>query len=282
MRRQVHTASATLGIGGFGAGGAKRNENTSGMSDAGGRAQIVDLIGRDIVGGAYPPESRLPDEAVMRHRYAVSRTALREAYSKLAAKGLIAARPKVGTSVRPQSVWNMLDPEVLTWHLQTMPVGAIANDLYILRRMVEPPASALAAEVHDAEALGRIEAAFRDMQACVGSEVELIDADLRFHIAILSATRNPFIGAFSALIHAAMVSTFSISWRGAGGIRAERLAQHGDVVDAIARRDPDLARARMERLLDDSLQDVREAIGDRYAVKPAGGAEPTAPTGAGE
>lgn len=206
----------------------------------------------------------------MRQRYAVSRTALREAYSKLTAKGLIVARPKVGTSIRPQSLWNMLDPEVLTWHLETLPPGAIANDLYILRRMVEPPASALAAEVHDAEAPGRIEAAFRDMQACAGSEVELIDADLRFHIAILSATRNPFIGAFSALIHAAMVSTFSISWRGAGGIREERLAQHGDVVDAIARRDPGLARARMERLLDDSLQDVREAIGDRYAVEPAG------------
>ena len=274
MRRQTLTASGTLGIGGFSAGGAMRNENTSGMSDSGGgRAQIVDLIGRDIVGGVYPPESRLPDEAAMRQRYAVSRTALREAYSKLTAKGLIVARPKVGTSIRPQAVWNMLDPEVLTWHLQTMPPGAIANDLHILRRMVEPPASALAAEVHDAEALGRIEAAFRDMQACAGSEVELIDADLRFHIAILSATRNPFIGAFSALIHAAMVSTFSISWRGAGGIRAERLAQHGDVVDAIARRDPGLARARMERLLDDSLQDVREAIGDRYALPPTGRAD---------
>ncbi len=270
MRRQSLTATGTLGIGGLSASGPKRTERGTGLSDGGGgRAQIVDLIGRDIVGGVYPPESRLPDETAMRQRYAVSRTALREAYSKLTAKGLIAARPKVGTSVRPQSVWNMLDPEVLTWHLQTLPAAAIANDLYVLRRMVEPPASALAAEMHDAEALGRIQAAFRDMQACVGSEVALIDADLRFHIAILSATRNPFIGAFSALIHAAMVSTFSISWRGAGGIREERLKQHGDVVEAIAWRDPYLARARMERLLDDSLQDVREAIGGLPAPDPA-------------
>ena len=224
-----------------------------------GKAQFVDLIGRDIIGGVFQPGTKLPDETFMRQRYAASRTALREAYSKLAAKGLIVARPKVGTSVRPQSAWNMLDPEVLGWHLQTRPAAAIATELYVLRRMVEPPASALAARMHDAESLARIEQAYEDMKAHSASEVELIEADLRFHIAILTATRNHFIGAFSALIHAAMVSTFSISWRGAVGIKAERLKQHGDVLAAIAMRDSDLAQARMETLLDDSLNDVRDA-----------------------
>jgi DNA-binding FadR family transcriptional regulator len=223
--------------------------------------QIVDLIGREIVTGAFAERSRLPDEEYMRRRYSVSRTALREAYSKLAAKGLISARPKVGTSVRPRSAWNMLDPEVLTWHLQTMPARDIATELYTLRRMVEPPAAALAAEIHDAEALKRIKAAFADMNACSGREVELIDADLRFHLSILTATRNHFIGAFSALIHAAMVSTFRVSWRGAEGIQEMRLRQHGQVAEAIAERNPALARARMEKLLDDSFQDVSEALG---------------------
>lgn len=228
----------------------------------GGRSQIVDRIGRDIVSGHFPSDSRLPDETAMRQRYAVSRTALREAYSKLTAKGLVAARPKVGTSVRPQSAWNMLDSDVLAWHLQTRPAGTIAHDLYVLRRMLEPPASALAASMRDDDALLEIENAYADMQARAGSEVDLIEADLRFHIAILAATKNHFIGAFSALIHAAMVSTFSISWRGAVGLQVKRLKQHGDVLDAIARRDPELARTHMERLLDDSIQDVREAIGE--------------------
>lgn len=236
-------------------GRTSRHPDINGM-----RAQVVDKIGREIVSGAYAAGSRLPDEGNMLQRYAISRTALREAYSKLAAKGLIAARPKVGTSVRPQSAWNMLDPEVLSWHLQTMPAGGMANDLYTLRRMLEPPAAALAATTHDAHALSAIKSAYADMRARSGSEVELIDADLRFHIAILSATRNHFIGAFSALIHAAMVSTFSISWRGAGGIREERLQQHGDVLEAIERRDADLARSRMEKLLDESMDDLRGAI----------------------
>lgn len=265
-----------LGFGALAAGG----NAPGGYADAGGgRSQIVDLIGRDIVSGHFPPDSRLPQEDAMRRRYAVSRTALREAYSKLTAKGLVAARPKVGTSVRPQSAWNMLDPEVLAWHLQTRPAGAIARDLYVLRRMLEPPASALAATMRDDEALAAIRTAYADMQERAGSEVGLIEADLRFHISILAATGNHFIGAFSALIHAAMVSTFSISWRGAVGIQKERLEQHGDVLDAISRGDPELARARMERLLDDSLEDVREAIGREFEAPAADVFDPASPGG---
>ena len=73
-------------------------------------ASVAHNIGRDIVSGKFQPDTRLPDEASMLKRYSVSRTALREAYSKLAAKGLILARPKVGTSGRPHAFWNMLDP----------------------------------------------------------------------------------------------------------------------------------------------------------------------------
>ena len=110
--------------------------------------------------------------------------------------------------------------------------------------------------------LRRIEDAFANMKETAKSEAELVEADLRFHLEILFATRNHFIGAFSALIHAAMMSTFRLSWRGAevAFIKENRLRQHGDVLEAIRLRDPDLARARMEALLDDSIRDVNEAL----------------------
>lgn len=94
-------------------------------------------------------------------------------------------------------------------------------------------------------------------------EGELIEADLRFHVEILFATGNYFIGAFSALIHAAMMITFKLSWRGAAAesIKEERLLQHGEVLEAIRRRKPELAHKRMEFLLDASINDVAGAIG---------------------
>jgi DNA-binding FadR family transcriptional regulator len=198
----------------------------------------------------------------MLKRYSVSRTALREAYSKLAAKGLIVARPKVGTSVRPHAFWNMLDPEVLGWHMQTKPAGEIARELYTLRRMVEPAAAALAAQMRTDEDLRKIEIAFLDMNATSMDESELIEADLRFHVEILFATGNHFIGAFSALIHAAMMTTFKLSWRGAAAvlIKEERLVQHGEVLEAIRQQNAELAKQRMEALLDASINDVTGVI----------------------
>jgi DNA-binding FadR family transcriptional regulator len=225
-------------------------------------ANVAHSLGRDIVSGKFQPDTRLPDEASMLKRYSVSRTALREAYSKLAAKGLIVARPKVGTSVRPHAFWNMLDPEVLGWHMQTKPAGEIARELYTLRRMVEPAAAALAAQMRTDEDLRKIEIAFLDMNATSMDESELIEADLRFHVEILFATGNHFIGAFSALIHAAMMTTFKLSWRGAAAvlIKEERLVQHGEVLEAIRQQNAELAKQRMEALLDASINDVTGVI----------------------
>jgi len=222
-------------------------------------AAVAHKIGREIVAGTYPPDALLPVEAAMLERYGVSRTSLREAYSKLAAKGLISARPKVGTSVRSRIYWNMLDAEVLSWHLQTLPPTAIAADLYALRRMIEPGAAELAAIEHAPEDIRDIDAALDQMRAGASIEQDLIEADLQFHLAVLKATQNPFISAFSALIHAAMLSTFQLSWRGAEVIKDKRLDQHADVANAIRSGDAIGARKRMEELLDDSLEDVSGA-----------------------
>ena len=109
------------------------------------RASLAGRLGREIVGGVYPPGSLLPNAADMCAMFKVSRTALREAYSVLTAKALIVARPKIGTRVRPKADWNMLDPEVLSWHLQSTPSEGFVAELFALRQMIEPAAAAMAA-----------------------------------------------------------------------------------------------------------------------------------------
>ena len=106
-------------------------------------SQLAGRLGQEIVAGLFPPGSVLPNAARMCERFSVSRTALREAYSILSAKALIVARPKIGTRVRPKAEWNLLDPEVLAWHLQATPSARFVDDLFVLRQMVEPPAAAL-------------------------------------------------------------------------------------------------------------------------------------------
>ena len=65
---------------------------------------IARQLGTDIVSGRYAPGDLLDNEIVSSEQFAVSRTAYREAVRILAAKGLVDARPKVGTRVNPRSV----------------------------------------------------------------------------------------------------------------------------------------------------------------------------------
>jgi len=232
-------------------------------------SQLAGQLGREIVAGVYPPGSLLPNATEMCARFSVSRTALREAYSRLSAKSLIVARPKIGTRVRPNAEWNLLDPEVLAWHLQVRPTEHFIDDLFALRQMVEPAAAALAASSASRATVDRIAEAYSRMDRFKNGAGDLIGADLDFHMGILEATANPFLAALGGMIQAALEGTFRLSWRGAARIQHDRLLQHWGIFEAIRDRVPDLARDRMAELLRDSIGDVRDYLTQRGEAKEA-------------
>ncbi len=231
---------------------------------------LAGRLGREIVGGVYPAGSLLPNAADMCARFSVSRTVLREAYSVLTAKAMIVARPKIGTRVRPKADWNMLDPEVLSWHLQTTPTENFVAELFVLRQMVEPEAAALAARVHSSATIDRIADAYRRMDQFKDGAGDLIGADLDFHMGILEATGNHFLTALGGLIRTSLECTFELSWEGASRIQDDRLHQHRGIFEAIRDGSPELAESRMTELLSDSMNDVRQYLKQRDAR-----AEPT-------
>jgi DNA-binding FadR family transcriptional regulator len=230
-------------------------------------SSLAGRLGRDIVRGIYPPGTLLPSAADMCARLSVSRTALREAYSVLAAKAMIFARPKIGTRVRPKADWNMLDPEVLSWHLQSTPTENFVAELFVLRQMVEPEAAALAARTHSRATINRIAEAYDRMDRFKEGAGDLIGADLDFHMGILEATGNHFLTALGGLIRTSLECTFELSWEGASRIQDARLHQHRGILEAIRDGSPELAKERMTELLSDSISDVREYMKQRDAAR---------------
>lgn len=220
---------------------------------------VAMTLGREIVGGVYPPDSLLPNVPDLCARFGVSRTVMREAYNLLAAKALIVARPKIGTRVRPKSEWHMFDPDLLAWHMEAGQGLTFVSDLFVLRQMVEPPAAALAAEFRSEDTIERINEAYERMERFHQGEAGLIEADLDFHMAILSASGNPFLAGLGAFIHAALQGTFRLTWEGAARMHADRLRQHGVILTAIRKGAPDEARRLMTELLRDSLEDASKA-----------------------
>src|SRR3977135_3581659 len=76
-------------------------------------SQVADRVGISIVRGTAAAGGRLASEMQIFEMMDVSRTVVREAIRTLTGKGLVEARPKSGTRVRPPEQWNQLASDVL-------------------------------------------------------------------------------------------------------------------------------------------------------------------------
>jgi len=222
----------------------------------------VEQLGREIVAGTRKPGEMLDPERLV-DELGVSRTVVREALRVLTAKGLVAARPKVGTYVRERADWRMLDPELLRWRYETATDFAYLDSLAEVRRIIEPAGAALAARRRtDAdlatmrEALELMERAHadRDSDAAVA-------ADLLFHRTLLAAAHNELLEQMEMVI--------------AAGLRVRDRLVHGRpdwddatpdhraVYAAVAAGDAAGARDRMVELLERGVRDAATARAER-------------------
>jgi DNA-binding FadR family transcriptional regulator len=212
-----------------------------------------------IIGGRHQPGDVLPNEDDASRRLDVSRTAYREAIRILAAKGLVESRPKTGTRILPRSHWNMIDPDVLSWHFEVEPSPPFITQLFELRRIVEPSAAALAAERRTEADLAALATALAVLKQETLASPAGNQADLDFHHAILAATGNEALLALSSSIGATIRWSNAVKNRPGRQIR-ESYLDHLHVYDAIAAADPDAARSAMERLVGLSSDDMWRAL----------------------
>lgn len=237
---------------------------------SGGRPlRIAQSLARDILSGALLPGEQLPTEAVLLERMGVSRTTLREGIKILAAKGMVAPRPKVGTTVRPPADWSLLDPEVLGWLFSGDDLEGALVELFDVRRMIEAESAALAAEMASREQVSAIAAAYQAMVEATSLDAAL-EADVAFHKSIIQATNNRFMAALTSVSETALRATVKLSVRRPGGL-PHSLPQHADVLQAIVARNPTESRKSMEHLILSAQSDAIAIARERRrasAVKP--------------
>lgn len=221
-------------------------------------AQVVEELGVRIVRGDLTPETAFPKEADLEGEFGVSRSVIREAVKTLAAKGLLESKTRTGIRVLPAIHWNLLDAEALSWRYSAMPPSQFFAELFEVRLMIEPDAAALAAERATAADLTEIAAAFDAMTAASQADVSGIEADLRFHRGILAASRNPLLLQMGNLIGVGLL----ISHRFSRESFVIFLPKHRAVMEAIAARDPERARAAMRHLLTETRTYLKDHIRD--------------------
>ncbi|SDR53093.1 transcriptional regulator, GntR family [Rhizobiales bacterium GAS113] len=203
-------------------------------------------LGSAIVSGELPVGAMLPSKDELSRQFGVSHTSLREALQTLSAKGLIAAKTKIGTWVQDESHWNMFDADILAWRLAKGADHGFVANLFEIRQAFEPAAAAIAAlrrsDSHVAELRRHLEA----MGEASSDKQGFTDADVAFHLCVLDASANPFMRSIGALIATALAASFALS---APTDNAERATtayrQHAAIVDAIEAQCPQAAADAM-------------------------------------
>lgn len=220
---------------------------------------VMQEIGQRIVSGKVQPGDVLPREEALAESLQVSRTALREAMKVLSAKGLIESRAGVGARVLEERCWNQLDADVLAWRCASMPTDAFIDKLVEMREIIEPAAAAAAARRRTDAQLADIESAYAAMDASRTLD-EWAEADLRFHEAVLHATGNELLSSLFSVIDTALGTFFVLSARTASNFRYS-LPHHQKVMEAIRRKQPQVAHKAMLTMIADSQANLRKSRG---------------------
>ena len=226
--------------------------------------QIVHTLGRRILRGDIQPGDALQAGSAM----AASRTALREAIKVLAAKGLVEAKPKIGTRVTPRESWTLLDPDVMAWEHDETPRPAFLRKLTEVRAVIEPNAAAFAATRANRADVALLEDAFTDMVKAIersgDSDYDAFDeADMRFHLAIVRASGNDLLEQMTRVVYSALAVSFRTTSRLPGSARRS-LPKHRAILRAIADGQPEKAKTAMERLVSGTAREISQLPdGDR-------------------
>ena len=216
---------------------------------------IARHIGVAIMSGKYLPGDLLTGEIASSEHLKVSRTAYREAVRILAAKGLVEAKPKVGTKVNSRDKWQLLDPDVLAWAFEKEPDVSFLSSLFELRNIVESAAASLAAMRRTKAQLKSMQRAVEGMRRFTLANEAGRKADLDFHETLLRATNNPFIISLTTGVNAAISTTTTFKQRNRP-LPRDPVPDHIHVLEAIAEKNPVKAQKAMSELIRLALQDI--------------------------
>ncbi len=176
------------------------------------------IYSRDLAPGSWIDELRLAEQ------YGISRTPLREALKVLAAEGLVTMKVRRGAYVTEVSESDL-------------------NEVYHLLGLLEGDAAADAARHATDADLAELEAIHAELEAAQGSDA-FFALNVRFHARLLALAgnrrREQMVIDLRKLMKMVRISSLHKSGR-----IAESLQEHRDLLDALRRRDPAAAAARM-------------------------------------
>ncbi|WP_127580994.1 FadR/GntR family transcriptional regulator [Paenibacillus koleovorans] len=232
--------------------------------------EIADQIKQQIVSGRLQPGQKLPSTRELTESYQVGRSTMREALSMLKAMGLIEIRQGEGCYVRAMDDRELELPQFE--HLFTS-IEAVF-ELLEARKALEMANAGMAAAKRTTADLEELERILADMDSELGTEAVGEKQDMRFHLALSTATHNPIMVKLLETISAQVEVTIRESRR-LQLYRDKQMTrrfwqEHKAIYEAIRDRDVARAQAEMEAHLLYVERQIREYMEKKAREKAQG------------
>jgi GntR family transcriptional repressor for pyruvate dehydrogenase complex len=220
---------------------------------------VVAYITDSIRDGRLVPGDKLPTESEIMRILGVSRTVVREAISHLQAAVLVETRHGIGTFV-------LEPPPARTLGVDPNTVVTMRDVLAILelRISLETEAAGLAATRRNESQLQQLRAALDSFVASGRSGGETVTSDLQFHLLIAQSSGNRYFHDILShlganIIPRSRINSAKLAQDEPAAYMERVIHEHEDIFNAIARKDPESARAAMRTHLSNSRERLRRA-----------------------
>jgi GntR family transcriptional repressor for pyruvate dehydrogenase complex len=200
--------------------------------------EAIHRIKEMIVSGELGAGQRLPREADLAEHLGLSRSSLREAVKALSVLRILDVKQGDGTYVTRLEPRQLL--ETLSFVVDFHRDDTVLEVLEV-RRILEPAATAMAAERVDERTIGRLYQ-LCDLADHAEAE-EMLTLDGEFHRAIAESSGNTYLARLLDSLSGSTLPTRI--WRGLAqdGAARQTVVEHRHIADALAARQSDVARA---------------------------------------
>jgi DNA-binding FadR family transcriptional regulator len=211
---------------------------------------VLESIGASIASGELAAGQQIVPEAFA-DKFGVSRTAVREVLRVLEAKGMVGARPRTGTRVRPETWWNLLDPDVIRWRSTGPDSSRQLEELLGIRGAIEPLAARNAASAATPEDVQDLVDALEQMSDAVENHSwdHFTEADVSFHRALLRASGSLVIAQLADPIEAALRVRHKLRLVPAE-LSAKVIPAHEAILEAVVAHDDARAELASRQIVD--------------------------------
>lgn len=225
---------------------------TTGMRTRGRVELVMRRLETALLDGSLPVGARLPAERVLAQQYEVARNTVREAISRLAARGLLRSRRGAGVYVTDMLRTGIVSP----WGQLVADHPALRDDILEFRRVLEGATAYFAAQRADGDDLARIRALRDELERTHAADDKTGEAraDAKLHEAIAAASHNTMFLHLHTSVIGMLREHITINGTGlrelSEGSSEQLLLQHRALCEAICAGRPEEARTAMQGHID--------------------------------